>query len=281
VRQIKCAFCWADVLIRIKLNLDDSRPGARPALLEDLYRVAALAQTFTQLRSKHTHILSQLADTLDREGVNLWNAAGFIRSGPDDGRPVIAALRLAGFRLIEAGLEQKPAIETLIHVLKLASKTGASLSECGNKDVAASVLGCAAKLEERVRDAEDAQGVYHKPKVQAVMLYYSSRMEAAWREGNDGIADFMLQKITENDQYSLLPPRDRQVLAAKLLEIGKSLLKDNQKEDLVTMGGIRTRNAVNWIQKAFAITEQMDDAESPGIADLRQSVLRALGLVSV
>jgi len=148
----------------------------------------------------------------------------------------------------------------------LASKTGASLSEIGNKNVAATVLACAAKLEERLRSMENIPGVHQKPKVQAIMLYYSSRMEAAWREGNDGVADFMLQKITENDQYSLLVSRDRQVLAAKLLDIGKSLLRDNKKGDAIATNGARACDAVKWVQKAFTMTEQMDNAETPGIA---------------
>lgn len=37
-------------------------------------------------------------------------------------------VRLAAFRLVEAGMESKPGIESLIHVLQLASKTGMALA---------------------------------------------------------------------------------------------------------------------------------------------------------
>ena len=38
------------------------------------------------------------------------------------------AVRLAAFRLVQAGLEPKPGIETLLNILRMASKTGLSLS---------------------------------------------------------------------------------------------------------------------------------------------------------
>lgn len=66
---------------------------------------------------------------MELPGVNLWNISGLIRkTSEDDGRLLVAALRHAAFRLIEAGLEMKPGIESLLHVLQLASKTGATLS---------------------------------------------------------------------------------------------------------------------------------------------------------
>lgn len=53
-----------------------------------------------------------------------------------------------------------------------------------------------------------------------------------------------------------------------MLEIGKSLLREN-KEDSVATDGARARNAVKWVQKAFAMTEQMNDPEAPGTAELK------------
>lgn len=70
------------------------------------------------------------------------------------------------------------------------------------------------QYEEDLRNADDTQGLHQQAQARAIVLYYSSRMEAvrisillslptkispdviqAWREGNDGMADFMLQKI--------------------------------------------------------------------------------------
>src|SRR5579872_5962950 len=86
----------------------------------------------------------------------------------------------------------------------------------------------APQFEEGLRNAADPNGLHQRAKIQAMLVYYSSRMEAvsflccardldpgffvspswavehegltfgstqAWRESNDGVAEFMLQKI--------------------------------------------------------------------------------------
>lgn len=192
------------------------------------------------------------------------------RDVPDNAyRAVCAALRLAGFRLIEAGIEQKPSIDSLIHVLQLASKVGASLADVGEPNLAASVLGSAAKYEESLRAAEDPQGEHAQSRARAVILYYTSRMEAAWQEGNTGVAEFMLEKITESDQYlSLLTQSDRRTLSGKLLAIGKGGLETAMPSDLAGDG---TKDSIKWIQRAFSIIEPLDDAADPGKGQLRVS----------
>ncbi|KAH9947352.1 meiosis protein SPO22/ZIP4 like-domain-containing protein [Amylocystis lapponica] len=286
-----------DILVPIKPKLNETKPGALLAIRSDLHQIAVLAQSFSQQRPRSNKDWLHHADSLDREGVNLWNASALIREATDDdARAVFAALRLAGFRLIEAGLEHKLGIDTLIHVLGLASKAGAGLSEIGSNDLAASVLGSAAKYEEALRNAEDPQRLHAQAKARTTVLYYSSRMEAvgvgvatlvlkrplivcrqAWREGNDGVADFMLQKATENDQHlSLLLPRDRELLAAKLLAIGKSLLRTSSRDGNPATPHGGTRDSVKWMQKAFAIVEHLDDPECAGANELKRSILRSL-----
>ncbi|KAI0935752.1 hypothetical protein AcV5_004080 [Taiwanofungus camphoratus] len=266
-----------NILIDIKPRLNDSRGSALSSICGDLQRLAVLAESFTSQRPRSNKDWVHLADTLDREGVNLWNASALIREvHEDDGRAVFAALRFAGFRLIQAGLEQKPATETLIHVLQLASKAGASLSEIGNNDSAASVLACAAKYEEALRNAHDSERVHTQAKARATLVYYSCRMEAAWREGNDGIANYMLQKITEKDHLALLLPRDRELLAAKLLQIGKSLLRGGSRDNDSAIRRGRIRDSIQWMQKAFAIIEQIDETQNSCEKELKWSILRSL-----
>lgn len=103
------------------------------------------------------------------------------------------------------------------------------------------------QYEDALRKAEDLEHSQGQARARVVLLYYSSRMEAvgtrigitrfsmfqyqhgtfqAWREGNDGIADFMLSKIigahllncitpvshvapsSDSDQLHSLLPRD-------------------------------------------------------------------------
>ncbi|KAJ7877618.1 meiosis protein SPO22/ZIP4 like-domain-containing protein [Mycena leptocephala] len=263
-----------DLLITAKPQLDNPDPSVRPPLIEKLRQVASLAESFTEQRPKSNKSWLQLSDELDQEGVNLWNISGLVQKTPhDEGRVLVAALRLAAFRLIEAGLELKPGIETLVHVLQLASKTGATLSEAGNGDVAGSVLSSAARFEELLRNAEDADGAHRVDRACATIVYFSSRMEAAWKEGNHGVAAFMSQKITDDEQrLSLLPPHDRERLACKLHDIGKSVLKTQAGGAAGTEGP----EAVTWLQKAFAIADKLDDSSAHGVPELKISILRTM-----
>ncbi|KAK0440725.1 hypothetical protein EV421DRAFT_1814595, partial [Armillaria borealis] len=280
-----------DLLIGAKSQLDDTSPAVRPSLVKNLHRVASLAESFTEQRPRNC---AELADGLDQEGVNLWNISSLVRKCPeDDGRAVVAALRLAAFRLVEAGLEPKPGIESLLHVLQMASKTGATLSELGNIDIAGSVLTSAAKFEELLRNAPDPDGTHRQARARAIVVYFSSRMEAvgflpamptqpvliilpfqAWKEGNHTVADFMSTKITDDDQrLALLPPHDRTLLATKFHGIGKAILKSHATPD---NNGTKPADAVVWLQKAFTMADQLDDSAVSGVPQLKISMLRTL-----
>jgi len=235
--------------------------------------VATLAESFCEQGPKSNKACADLVDSLDQEGVNLWNISGLIgKTGDDDTVALVAALRLAGFRLVEAGLESKPGTETLLHVLQMASKTGAILSEIGRNDAAASVLTSAAKFEEALRNAEDSAGSYRSAIACATTLYLASRMEASWKEGNYTVAEFMSQKLSEDDQrLALVTPQLREILVVKYHQIGKSILKEPMSQE-----GKKIEDAVTWLQKAVALSDHLDTAAS-GISDLKVGVLRTLG----
>ncbi|KAK7007973.1 meiosis protein SPO22/ZIP4 like-domain-containing protein [Favolaschia claudopus] len=265
-----------DILITAKPQLDETDPSVRPTLIERLRQVASLAESFTEQRPHSNKSWLQLSDELDQEGVNLWNISGLVQKTPlssDDGRMLVAALRLAAFRLIEAGLESKPGIETLIHVLQLASKTGATLAEAGSGDVAGSVLTSAARFEELLRNAEDPDGGHRVDRACATVVYFSSRMEAAWKEGNHSVAAFMSHKITDDEQrLSLLPPRDRELLACKFHDIGKSVLKRQADGEACAEGS----EAITWLQKAFAIADKLDESTVHSAPELKIAILRTM-----
>ncbi|KZT35441.1 hypothetical protein SISSUDRAFT_1051394 [Sistotremastrum suecicum HHB10207 ss-3] len=79
--------------------------------------------------------------------------------------------------MIVAGLESKPPIETLIHVLLIASKTGAAIAETGQEHLAIEILTRAADFEQLLSAAPDPDGLHEKPRAAAVITYYASRME--------------------------------------------------------------------------------------------------------
>lgn len=107
-----------DQLIRIKPRLDDPDLPSRPSLVQDLNKVATLAESFCEQGPKSNKACADLVDSLDQEGVNLWNISGLIgKTGDDDTVALVAALRLAGFRLVEAGLESKPGTESSYSVI--------------------------------------------------------------------------------------------------------------------------------------------------------------------
>ncbi|KAL5476400.1 SPO22_3 [Sanghuangporus weigelae] len=271
------------ILAGVKPKLANQKDG-RNALLEDLQRLAALGEIFSKQRTR-SKMGADMAGVLDREGVNLWNISSLIRqgTGSDEDRSLFAAFRLSGFRLIEAGIEQKSSMETLINVLGLASKAGTALSESGRNDLAASVLSSAAKFEEQLRNSEDdGDGTHEQAKARAVVLYYCSRMLAAWQDGNDAIAQFMLEKITESDErrLSLVPIPDREHIASRIMVIGKSFLKASTRtseDGAAALGDAKkAQDSIVWLRRAFTLVEKMEDSESLGITDLKRTILRSL-----
>lgn len=265
-----------ELLIKTKPKLKDGTTRDE-TITRDLHKIASLAQAFTEQRLKSSKT-SQLSDFLDQEGVSLWNASGAVRHGSaSDSRVVVAALRLAGFRLMEAGLEPKPGTEALLHILQIASKTGATLSELGHNDTASGVLSCAAKYEEALRNIDDTSGTNQQARACVTAVYLSTRMEAAWREGNEGLAAFMADKVTENDgRLVLLSNHDRETLATKLLDIGKSLLRSCYQDNKLTPEESKANEAIRWMQKAFSVIEPLDCTANAGLAELKRSVLRSL-----
>ncbi|KAF8168527.1 meiosis protein SPO22/ZIP4 like-domain-containing protein [Crassisporium funariophilum] len=261
-------------LSRIKPLLDDPKHPDFPSVMQDLNQVASLAENFTEQRPKFSRSSwNDLADSLDQEGVNLWNISGLLRKYPQENSEAhTGGLRLAAFRLVEAGLEVKPAIETLIHVLQLASKTGMTLCDLGNNLVASSVLTSAAKFEEQLRNATDSEGTHRQAIASATVVYFSGRMEAAWKEGNHTVADYMSRKITDDNQrLNLLPPHAREHLAFKLHQIGRSILREPAVQD-----GSKPADAVQWLQRAFSIADQLEDTAVSGIAELKITILRTM-----
>jgi len=85
-------------LSNLKPLLDGPKQSNGPALIRDLNHIARLAETFTERRAKANKTAwLPLADSLDREGVNLWNISGLIGKYPDnDGYEYTATRKFNG-----------------------------------------------------------------------------------------------------------------------------------------------------------------------------------------
>lgn len=60
----------------------------------------------------------------------------------------------------------------------------------------------------------------------------------------------------------------RELLASKILEIGQSMLKSVSRGPR-DADSAECQRAVQWIQKAFAMAEQLADTATPGVAELK------------
>ncbi|KAF5339435.1 hypothetical protein D9611_009828 [Ephemerocybe angulata] len=263
-----------ELLSKIKPHIESfiKDPKGHPSVAPDLDRVAKLAETFMEQRPKSAKGFQEMSDSLDQEGVNLWNISGVITSSGElqTAQPQIGTVRLAAFRLVQAGLEAKPGVSALLNLLRMASKTGVALSEAGNNAVAGSVLTSAAKYEEMLRNAEDPEGTHRHDIASSTIVYLSSRMEAAWNEGNVTVAEIMSKKIAENEQHlALLTPQVREYLAVKFHAIGRSMLKESKAQ---------AADAVGWLQRALALVDKANDETTGSLAKSKISILRTLAL---
>ncbi|KAG9017874.1 hypothetical protein FRB93_004685 [Tulasnella sp. JGI-2019a] len=256
-------------LIPIKASLDHPILTPNEELVERLSRIASLSESFSYPGSQE-------------ESVALWNySLAFRPEGNSElhHARIFAFLRLASYRLIEAGMHRDAGIQTLIHVLQLATKAASALFECEEANRAGSILTRAADLEARLQKAEDPTNEFGRAKAGAIVSYYSSRMEGAWREDNEPVSFFMLKQATSDQQIQHLIPGDIELLATKVFDQGKSLLYIN---DLSEHGQVdapaaqRAAVSVKWLQQALRLSEALNAQALMGNPRLKNGILRSL-----
>ncbi|KAG8964727.1 hypothetical protein FRC03_001406 [Tulasnella sp. 419] len=270
-----------DLLVTVKSHLADTSQPLIAQDHEDLLQIARLAESFSN--EKYRKGAAPFMDVLDQEGVNLWNSSILMRPDADSDphrKISFAFIRLAAFRLIEAGMPSDgSSIEALIRVLQLANKAAACLAACEQTELAASVLITGAQLEEELQKADDPSGQYAKPKSGAIVSYYSSRMEAAWKEDNESVAVYMLEQAINDQNLQHLDAQEVELIASKVLDIGTSILRsatiDHQNQD-GTIAAQRALVAVNWIQKALWLSERVGDKDTLGVNQLKVAILKSL-----
>ncbi|PPQ65610.1 hypothetical protein CVT24_011819, partial [Panaeolus cyanescens] len=247
-------------LSTVKPLLDNPKHPKWSNLVKDLQHIASLAENFTEQRPKFSkNVWGHLIDALDQEGwSHLWSNRLIRKTPGDNGNAHIAA--------------------PVIRVLNLASHTGIALCDADNTVLAASVLSSAARFEDHLKSASDSESSHNQAIASATVMYYSSRMEAAWKEGNYAVAEYMSRKITgkrHTTSGSASPSRlqkQRELLAFKFHQIGRSLLQASSS----SQDGAKPEDAVQWVQRAFSLADQLQES-APAVAELRISILRTLG----
>ncbi|CAE6413964.1 unnamed protein product [Rhizoctonia solani] len=284
----------ADALVAIKPHMLDFSSIDFGSLEVNLGRLNNLLDQLSSSRNaKRRTRNDEAADMLDREGVQLWNASILLRGIQDQGEPesrkrVFASLRLAAFRLIEAGSDVPPTVESLVHLLQLASKTATALSGCDD-DRARSVMMSAADYESQLKNLrDDDRDVPNKES--ATAQYYCGRMETAWKDGNESVAFFMLEQATDERRLDLMPTPDVEEILGRAIEIGKTILRQSwDKEsgaDVMTPAstqdvtsyadGKTAAVAVKWLQKTFQVLERVEHTDKSKLGPLREALLRSL-----
>ncbi|KAJ8703329.1 sporulation-specific protein 22, variant 2 [Pleurotus ostreatus] len=158
------------------------------------------------------------------------------------------------------------------------------------------------QYEDMLKGSDDPTGAHRQSKACATVVFLSTRMEAAWKEGNHSMAEYMAQRITgtiitshsigmlasaeilihvmlsddDEQRLTLLPPHQRELLAIKLHNIGKSMLKGDSRQNGSVTDGTKAQDAVKWLQKSYTIVEQLEGPDTPGIAELKIAILRSL-----
>ncbi|KAG8884008.1 hypothetical protein FRB98_002649 [Tulasnella sp. 332] len=269
----------AAALAPIKASLDSPHPGQDEELLERLTKVASLSESFSTYSGSQEE--TEWADALDGEGVCLWNLSSAFRPkanvNPHYAR-IFAFLRLASYRLIEAGMHSEAGIQTLIHALQLATKAASALIECDEINRATSILTRAANLEARLQKVEDPSNEFIRAKAGAIVSYYSSRMEGAWKEGNEPVSFFMLGKAIADQYIQHVAPADIEQLTCKVFSQGKALLNTNTslEEVKAVEDSQRIVISVKWLQQALVLAERLGEQASQGIPRLKTAILRSL-----
>ncbi|EUC65587.1 SPO22/ZIP4-like meiosis protein [Rhizoctonia solani AG-3 Rhs1AP] len=293
-KNTKDSLNMTDALVAIKPHMLDFSSIDFGSLEVNLGRLNNLLDQLSSSRNaKRRTRNDEAADMLDREGVQLWNASILLRGIQDQGEPesrkrVFASLRLAAFRLIEAGSDVPPTVESLVHLLQLASKTATALSGCDD-DRARSVMMSAADYESQLKNLrDDDRDVPNKES--ATAQYYCGRMETAWKDGNESVAFFMLEQATDERRLDLMPTPDVEEILGRAIEIGKTILRQSwDKEsgaDVMTPAstqdvtsyadGKTAAVAVKWLQKTFQVLERVEHTDKSKLGPLREALLRSL-----
>ncbi|KIR81177.1 hypothetical protein I306_01720 [Cryptococcus gattii EJB2] len=194
-------------------------------------------------------------DWLDTEGVHLWNLASQVNRAtattPElskDELSTVAALRLTGFRLVEAATDIKGPTTFLIRLLGLTAKTMTALLEAGKAPMASQLALQGAEYEQLITSSTTIKEASElKQKVTVLVWYYMARIDFLLREGNDSFAYDLLYKATQLDETWSMTAQECRLLASKCWTVGNHMLNERTN----------VSGSIDWLKQGILLIEKL------------------------
>ncbi|WVQ72986.1 hypothetical protein IAR50_002549 [Cryptococcus sp. DSM 104548] len=262
-----------DAFITLRESLEHARPHlttlltspssseTATVLLEALDNVQDAVHTYAKQRKSRKkkdgdgEAEQVKVDWLDTEGVHLWNLASQVgRTTPNNpslSKEVIAivvALRLTGYRILEAATDPKGPTAFIVRLLGLTAKTMSSLLDAGKTAVASQLAVQGAEFEQTLISANNTQAPGEmKQQVSSLVWFYCARIELLLKEGNYNFAFDILLKAIVLDEMWTMSAQECHILAAKCWTVGNDML---QTKDNVPL-------SIDWLKQGIMLIEKM------------------------
>lgn len=215
-------------------------------------------------------------DWLDTEGVHLWNLASQVnRATPTtpelskDELSTVAALRLTGFRLVEAATDIKGPATFVVRLLGLTAKTMTALLEAGNTPIASQLALQGAEYEQLITSSITIKEPSEfKQKVTVLVWYYMARIDFLLREGNDSFAYDLLYKAIQLDETWPMAAQEFRLLASKCWTVGNDLLNKR----------INISGSIDWLKQGLLLVEKLINrgVQLDHLKELHIAILKSL-----
>ncbi|OLN95249.1 Regulator of drug sensitivity 2 [Colletotrichum chlorophyti] len=260
--------CFAQTLLRRIPSASD--PPAIDTLLEELkHQLQAVGGFHASAKAKPHR------NELDRKATELWNLCTRLRredlpAATPTRKKLMLRSRALAFFMIDVARGGVAAAKTqladVVHLMKLALKTGKTCLDDDNTRLASLVFQKAAaynaalgKMQEEMLGPDDLAECKRLE-----VEYFIMRTALSWKENSMETAEFMYGKGTH--QLGSLDPSSAEKMAEVLFEIGKSLSKKNDFP-----------LAVRWLERAYEVINGQDlDLLSRDAIELRLAVCQAL-----
>ncbi|KAL7418298.1 sporulation-specific protein 22 [Cryptotrichosporon argae] len=211
---------------------------SRLALKAALSKVRLAAEAYVHARRKDDRSskteAARKSDWIDNEGVQLWNLGlRAARSTPADASQddllILAFLKHASYKLVEAATDDDAVGPFLVRLLSLASKTVVAYLTAEDRNSASSLAEQASLHEGRLcTTAIPVDQADLKARAAALVAFYMARCDVAIADNNESLAFMMIQQARDMDPASALLAKELRVLAGKCWAVGNKLRQNTE-----------------------------------------------------